>query len=180
LALILWLRYPAGSGILKIFTQKIDTSKKERAMLQSKKIIVLAFCLLFIVPTLRAADALTDWENGIFMEIVQKWHELLYTLPSNMQPGKNEFQTIYQQIAYQYNISTDEVKRIDNKGLAIEPSDQDYKICDELYKQLDAMPQSSTTDDARRIHVTVANQFGISLEQLHKIEYLMDVGFWYF
>jgi len=144
------------------------------------KSIALVSCLLFISPVLHAADPLTEWEHGIFMEIVQRWHDLLYTLPNKTQPSTNDLNNIYQQIASKYNIAQSEVKRIDGKGIDLEPSEQDYKIYDELWKRMDAMPKSGTTDDVKRIHIEVANQFGISLARLHEIEYLMDEGFWYY
>ena len=144
------------------------------------KSIALVSCLLFISPVLYAADPLTEWEHGIFMEIVQRWHDLLYTLPNNTQPSTNDLNNIYQQVASKYNIAQSEVKRIDGKGINLEPSEQDYQIYGELVKRLNAMPKGSTTDDAKRIHIEIANQYGISLARLHEIEYLMDEGFWNF
>jgi hypothetical protein len=142
------------------------------------KSIALVSCLLFVSPVLYAADPLTEWEHGIFMEIVQRWHDLLYTLPNKTQPSTNDLNNIYQQVATKYNITQSEVKRIDGKGIDLEPSERDYQIYDELWKRMDALPKSGTTDDVKRIHIAVANQFGISLARLHEIEYLMDEGFW--
>jgi len=139
---------------------------------------VLFICLLFVAPLMCAADSLTEWERGIFMEIVQTWHEMLYTIPRGSSSSSKDIDNIYQQVATKYSITLAEVKRINTKGTATEPSEQDYLIYDEYLKQFGALPQGRTTDDVRRLHVAVANQFGISLARLHEIEYLMEEGFW--
>jgi hypothetical protein len=138
--------------------------------------IVLISCLVFVSPLLYAAGPLTEWEHGIFIEVVEQWHEYLYTMSGG--PGENERNYTYQQVASKYNISVNEVTRIEDKAVNIAPNKQDYEIYEELGRRLDAMPQGGTVEQARRIHLEIANQYGISLVQLHEIEYVMEVGYW--
>ena len=147
-------------------------------MSKGTRSIVLFICLLLAAPLMCAADSLTEWERGIFTEIVQTWHEMLYTIPRGSSAYSIDIDNVYQQVATKYSITLAEVKRINTKGTEMEPSEQDYRIYDEYLKQFEALPKGSTTDDVRRLHVAVANQFGISLARLHEIEYLMKEGFW--
>lgn len=147
-------------------------------MSKGTRSVVLFICLHFVASLICAADSLTEWERGIFAEIVQTWHEMLYALPRGSSASSKDIDNIHQQVARKYSITLAEVKRINTKGTETEPSEQDYLIYDEFLKQFEALPKSSTTDDVRRLHVAVANQFGISLARLHEIEYLMDEGLW--
>jgi hypothetical protein len=145
-----------------------------------KFVIGLLFPLAFLFFTACSyGQTLNERERGIYLDIVERWHEMLYTKSGNSRPSEEEIQAIWRDVANKYNISFDEVKNIDNKALTeANPTDEDYKIYDDLWAALDSMPQGATTDDTRRIHSEIANKYGISLYKLHEIEYEMDEGMW--
>lgn len=132
--------------------------------------------LSFSVPSY--AQSLSDWEQGVFQDIVNRWHNMLYERGGTWRPGEAEFQQIYQQVAADYNTSTDQVKDIDTKALSQEPNETEYRIYDDLGVKLNALPSEASTQDAERAHAQTANQFGISLSKLYEIEYRIEEGWW--
>lgn len=142
-----------------------------------KRIIPVSITIGFMLfAAVCFAETLTDWERGVFQDIAEQWHALLYTQGGNYQPVNADFDRIYQNVANKYNTSIEEVKRIDGKGINEEPGEYDYKIFDDLTARLNALPQGSSMYDAERIHADIASQYGISLNKLYEIEYKMDVG----
>lgn len=134
---------------------------------------VLAFTALVAVSY---AQSLSDWESGVFQDVVERWHEMLYSHGGDWVPGTDDFAQIYSEVAGKYNTTVDEVKNIDNKALDQMPSDADFNIFDDLSAGLKALPQTSYRQDSERVHAEVANRHGVSLYKLHEIEYLIREG----
>ena len=79
-----------------------------------KKIILAVFsvCLILLSVNSYAAETLNEWERGVFQEIVEKWHNMLYAKGGNWHPETEDFDRIYQEVVGKYNISVDEVKSV--------------------------------------------------------------------
>lgn len=148
-------------------------------MVKTRKVSILAFLLLllfFSAVSYAASGPLNDWEKGVFLDIVEKWHDMLYEKPDNWYPSDQETHSIFSQVANKYNISVDEVEKIDDKGFWAEDlGEKEFNIYDELTKRLNAMPGGGSAAEAQEIHNQVANEYGISLRRLYEIEYKMTL-----
>lgn len=146
-------------------------------MNKANKIIVSIFAFAILSgAAVCYAQALNDWETGVFHDVINQWHEMLYVVTNSSNLTKDSYATIFQNVANKYNISVDQVKSIDNRGLdAANVSDKDYEIYDALVAKLKT---TTTTDEARRVHMDIVNQYGITLAKLNEIEYYMEEGMW--
>lgn len=150
-----------------------------KGMNKAKYVAVLACSMaLLLFTAVSYAEDLTGFERGVCQDIIERWHQALYDRGGDFEQASKDLEWIYQQVAGKYNISVDEVKKIDGKGITVEPSDQDYKIYDALTKALNSLPQGSNSADSERVHADIANQYGISFYKLHEIEYQMYEGMW--
>ena len=139
----------------------------------------VVFSLFFSIP-FSYSQELSDWEWRVYYDIVERWHELYYDYDDSWSIPQKEFDNLYSQIAEKYAISVEEVKKIDDTGINREPTDREYEIYDELLIRFDALPEDASNAELKRVHREVANEFGISLIELHEIEYRMEEGFWFF
>lgn len=149
-----------------------------------KKTITVLFLLSFLLSaTFSFAQSMTDWERGVFQNIVEKWHALRCAEGDSYWVKKEDLNRIFTQVASEYNISIQQVEEINSKVAVEIPSDYDYRIYDALAAAGKAVegsgpncPKISSHDPgSEATHAEIANQFfGISVDELHKIEYIME------
>lgn len=141
-------------------------------------ILIAVFLSLFLVTSIVYCQSLTNWEWKIYFAAAEKWHAMFYEKDSY--PGEEDFDRIYREIANTYSISTDEVMDIvfdvAEHGHVSDP-EEEFLILDELDRRLDALPDWAAVEDKKRVHREIASKYGISLTQLHALEFAEEL-FW--
>ncbi|MFH1577921.1 MAG: hypothetical protein ABIC18_02490 [Candidatus Omnitrophota bacterium] len=128
-------------------------------------------------------ETLSDWDWEVFYQAAEIWHLMVYNSSSDWYMDGDDFDNICQQVANKYGISVDDASDtifdVTEYGYILE-SDQEGKALDELGDKLDALPDWATYEDGVRVHREVASNYGISLIQLHAIEFADEVWWWYY
>lgn len=141
-------------------------------------ILTMVFLSLILFTAIAHCQELTDWEWKIFYAAAEKWHAMIYEKDSY--PGEEDFDRIYREIANTYSISTDEVWDVVFDVLEhghVSDPEEEILILDELDRRLDALPDWATAEDQKRVHREIASKYGITLTQLHALEFA-DELFW--
>ena len=141
--------------------------------------IAVFLALVFITTTSYAVEAFTDYERAVFLDIAEHWHQALIARGYDYEAtDKDETPRILQEVANKHNISIDEVRRIDNKGLdGADMTEQDYKTYDDLCVAYKGWTGGYDPGVNRQYHENFARQYGISVYKLYEIEYVME--FWW-
>ena len=147
-------------------------------MERMKYVMMMLISLLLISGAVSYAQALNDWEKGIFQEFIERWHSKLYELDYGKDLTMDDFKAMYREVAKKYNIKADKVEDIDNRGLddISDLGDTEYILFGDFRRRLYALPDSATVEDQENVHNEIANKYGISLYRLHWIEYKMYEG----
>lgn len=138
-------------------------------------ILVIFLGILFLSFSVYCQD-LTGREWKVYYDVAEGYHEILYEVDRGEYPTEEHYNRIYQDIANKYNISIKEVKDIDSRGLDREPTAREYEIVDDLMARINALPEDAGREDFERVDREVANKYGLSLLDLHEIDY--RVGEW--
>lgn len=140
-----------------------------------KKKIMLFLCFILLSATCFAQE-ITDWERGIFTEIVEKWHDKVTYSGDFFSVSDSDFKQIFQDVAAKYNVSADRVADIDKRLFTtVSVSKEEFGAFDGLMAGLDALPKGVSVDQINAVHAEIAAKYGISLPRLHEIEYIASV-----
>jgi len=141
-------------------------------------ILIVVFLSLFLVTSVVYCQEPTNWEWKIYFAAAEKWHAMFYQDPSGWGAKQEDFDRIYREIASTYSISTDEVRDIVfdvlERGHVSSP-EEEILILDELDRRLDALPDWATAEDQKRVHREIASKYGITLTQLHALEFAEEL-----
>lgn len=155
-----------------------------------KKLIIIPIVSLLFILTVNVAPstAVTDYEWDVYWNFVEAWHYQIYQLDGDEATAEDVAQ---KEITQKYGFDNNrfwtiidgvlEEKYVDPDRWLVSKSE--YEIVDDLYERMDAAGDGATTEDIKDIHREVAGYHGITLFDLHNIEYrtyLDDMmwGFW--
>lgn len=140
-----------------------------------KKLIVISILLSFALGAI-PAFAVTDYEWDVYWNLVESWHHQVY------QQNGDEFEAegvAIKEIQSKYGFDNDRLwkiidavideKYVDSEGWIA--TKHEYDILDDLWKRMGDAGKSASQDEIKRIHREVAGFYGISLFDLHNIEY---------
>ena len=137
--------------------------------------IAVSLALVFIATTSYAVESFTGNERAVFLDIAEGWHNALIARGYDYAQADADISRVLQDVANKHNISLDEVRRIDNKGLdGADETEQDYKIYDDLCVAYKGWNGAYDAGVNRQYHENFARQYGISVYKLYEIEYVME------
>lgn len=149
-----------------------------------KKLIIISILMSFVLGAIPAA-AVTDYEWDVYWNFVEAWHYQVYKQNGDELEAED---VAAKEITSKYGFDNKRLwkivdavideKYVDAEGWAA--TKRDYDIVDDLWKRLNAAGKNASLDEMKRIHSEVAGYYGISLFDLHNMEYrvFLDDMWW--
>lgn len=140
--------------------------------------IAVSLVLVLFAAGAYAVESFTGNERAVFLDIAEGWHNALIARGYDYAQADADISRVLQEVANKHNISMDEVRRIDNKGLdGVDMTEQDYKTYDDLCVAYKGWQGGYDPGINRQFHENFARQYGISVSKLYEIEYVEE--FWW-
>ena len=139
-------------------------------------LIVIAVTICFAAT---ASAEVTGQEWKIYYDLVEEWHNQLYLTDND--PFK-AYDNAVVTVSSSTGLTKDQIANIEKRVLENrELSDQEWKIYDDLMAALDNLPQNAGRYESEQVHSNIAAKYGITIMQLHEIEYIgyIDDWMWY-
>lgn len=139
--------------------------------------LMLVFTLLGAVTT-PAAETISSNDWKIYYDFVEEWHRQLY-ITNNDGFKSEEIAATF--VSSKYNMTNETVyKLVDKVVYSNYPSEEEWKIYDDLMAELNKLPKDVSQSAYEQVHREVANKYNLSMIQLYNLEFqdYVDYMWW--
>lgn len=147
-------------------------------MKKSLTALIILFSIFLFTPSIVLSQNLNAHEESIYHAVVEEWHKEIYLSGDDM--FKAEEKAI-RWAANWYGYTEKGIYGIMDRGVGDRyPTKSEYQIYEELMKRLGELPEGASISRYEAIHSEIADKYGLTLPELHELEYLAyyDFGYW--